>query len=235
MPKGSWTKQLQLLLKAKKSNNFKIIFILSVLIFASNYANGQLYVADDKYKIGLKAGLSACSMYGNAFTTPKFTKGFTLGIYYRQKFKNGFHFQTELTPAIRGARYNNNSDTGYQKINLLYLDFNQIVLKDLSKNNHTHCVLAGIQPSVLLQSWVYNAYYQLSPAARDIALKGMDVFAVLGYQLNKKTFGFQTMFKIGLTNINRGLNMHDHEKRRLGPTVDNGKIRNFSWEFSIAF
>lgn len=235
MPKGLWTKRFQLQSKVKKSN--KLFFPLTILLFLSiaNIANGQLYVSTDKYKAGLKVGISTNNLRGNAFSTSYLTRGFTLGLYYKQKFKNGFHFQTEITPAIRGAKFRNSADTGYEKINLLYLDLCQLIVKDIEKDNHKNCVMAGLQPSVLLQTWVYNSYYQLSPAARDIAIKAMDLFAVAGYQYNKKSFGIQTMIKVGLTNINRGLNMHDHDGRRLGPTNDKGKIRNFSWEISLMF
>ncbi|NUM31397.1 MAG: outer membrane beta-barrel protein [Bacteroidetes bacterium] len=215
-------------------NDFFIILLL-LLTFSVKKSYSQKYVGDDKFKAGLKAGISLNTFKGNAFTTSYFTRGFSLGLYYRQKFKNGIHFQTEITPAIRGAKFTNSSDTGYEKINLLYIDFTQLLIKDLNKNNNTHCLLAGIQPSVLLQSWVYNNYYKLSPAARDIALNSIDFSIVAGYQLNKKTFGIQSLIKIGLLNINRGLNMRDHDGRRLGPTNDKGTIRNLSLETSITF
>ncbi|MCC6720846.1 MAG: outer membrane beta-barrel protein [Bacteroidia bacterium] len=215
--------------------NIKISLFVILSFFAINKAKSQNYVGDDKFKAGLKAGISINMLNGDAFTKSYIVRGYSLGLYYRYKFKNGFHFQTEFTPAIRGARFNNKSDTGYQKINLLYIDLSQIIIKDLIKNSNTHCMLAGIQPSVLLQSWVYNSYFQLSPAARDIALNGMDFFVVAGYQYNKKSFGIQSMVKLGLTNINRGLNMHDHNGKRLGPTNDKGKIHNFSWELSLTF
>lgn len=234
MPKGSWTKQLPLQSREKKSNNF-VIPILLLLIFSAKNSYSQKYVGNDNFKAGLKAGVSINTFKSNAFTTPFLTRGFTLGLYYRQKFKNGFHFQTEITPAIRGARFNNSSDTGYEKINLLYLDFTQLIVKNLNKDDYSHCILAGVQPSVLLQSWVYNSYYKLSPCARDIALNGMDFYIVAGYQFNKKSIGIQSLIKIGLLNINRGLNMHDHDGRQLGPTNNNGTIRNISWETSISF
>ena len=187
MPKGLWTKQFQLQSKGKKSSKLFLPLIILLFITIANTANAQLYVSTDKYKAGLKVGISTNTLRGDAFSASYLTRGFTLGLYYKQKFKNSFHFQTEVTPAIRGAKFNNTSDTGYEKINLLYLDLCQLIIKDIAKDNHKNSILVGLQPSVLLQTWVYNSYYQLSPAARDIAIKGMDLFFVVGYQHNKKS------------------------------------------------
>ena len=198
-------------------------------------AKCQTYLEGDKFRVGLKAGLLASNLLGTALTTPGINNGFTGGLYYRYQLKNGFHFQTEIGATIRSARFNNTSDTGYTKFSLFYLDFAQLILKDLKKGSHTHCVLFGAQPSVLVQSWVYNSYYQLSPAARSVKLNGMDVFAVFGYQYNRKIIGIQSVIKIGLTNINRGLNMYDAGGKHLGPTNDKGTMRNISWETTISF
>lgn len=210
-----------------------ILFIVGLIV--ANMANSQTYLEGDKYRIGLKAGPVVSTLLGTALTKSTINYGFTGGLYYKYKLKGGFHFQTEISPTIRGARFNNMSDTGYTKISLFYMDFAQYILKDIKKGSHTHCVLIGAQPSVLVQSWVYNNYYQLSPAARGVKLNGMDVFAVFGYQYNKKVIGIQSVIKIGLTNINRGLNMYDDAGSLLGPTKNNGNIRNISWETTISF
>lgn len=214
--------------------NKNIIGLLFSFIIC-NTAYSQTYLEGDKYRIGLKAGPIASTLLGDALTKSSVNYGFTGGLYYKYKLKGGFHFQTEISPAIRGARFNNTSDTGYTKFSLFYIDFAQYVLKDIKKGSHTHCVLVGAQPSVLVQSWVYNSYYMLSPAARGVKLNAMDVFAVFGYQYNKKIIGIQSVIKIGLTNINRGLNMYDDAGSHLGPTKDNGFLRNVSWETTISF
>lgn len=216
----------------KGYRNF-ILLLFSLIVF--NAANGQAYLEGDNFRVGLKAGPAASTLLGTALTKPSLYYGFTGGLYFRYKLKGGFHFQTELSPTIRGARFSNDGQFGYNKFSLFYIDAAQLIMKDLKKGSHKHCLLLGAQPSVLVQSWVYNTYYQLSPAARGIALNAVDVFAVIGYQHNRKIIGIQSVIKIGLTNINRGLNMHDHAGNRLGPTKDNGTIQNVSWETTISF
>ena len=198
-------------------------------------AISQDYLSGDNNKLGIKAGPVSSTIYGTALTKASIGYGFTGGVYLRLKLKNGFHFQTELSPTIRNSKYGNHALDGYEKISIFYIDANQMIMKDLKKGSHKHCALLGIQPSILVQSWVYNSYYQLSPAARDIAINTFDASAVIGYQFNRKIIGIQTVLKFGLTNINRGLNIHDHVGTRLGPTNDAGIIRNFSWETTISF
>jgi hypothetical protein len=223
----------QLKEKRLMETKHKILFLICTLLVT--VANSQNYIAGDNYKLGLKAGPVAGVIYGNALTKAYPGYGFTGGVYLRAKLKNGFHFQTELSPTIRNSKYGNHATNGYEKISLFYIDANQMIMKDLKKGSHEHCLLLGLQPSVLIQSWVYNSYYQLSPAARDIKLNTIDVSAVIGYQYNRKIIGIQSVLKFGLTNINRGLNMHDHTGNRLGPTNDEGIMRNFSWETTISF
>ncbi|MFM9943719.1 MAG: hypothetical protein ACKVQB_00655 [Bacteroidia bacterium] len=214
--------------------NKKIILILAG-IFAFSMAQSQKYVDGENFRVGLKAGPIASSLLGTALTKPSLNNGFTLGIYYKNKLKSGFHFQTEANATMRGARFSGNGDLGYNKFTLFYFDAAQLIIKDLKKGDHSHVAVLGVQPSILIQSWVYNPYFQMSPAARGIALNGGDVFAVFGYQYNKKIFGIQSVVKIGLTNINRGLNMYDLLGKPLGPTKNNGTITNLSWETTISF
>lgn len=196
----------------------------------------QAYQDGDKYRVGLKAGPVMSTLKGNELTKSSPNYGFTGGLYFKYKLKGGFHYQTEINSTIRGARFKGNGTNGYSKFTLLYLDATQLILKDLKKNDHTHCVVLGGQPSVLVQSWVYSPYFQLSPAARGVKLNGGDAYVVFGYQLNKKVIGVQSVIKIGLTNINRGLNMYDVLGNPLGPpTSGTGVIRNISWETCIAF
>lgn len=210
-----------------------IIILLGLLCVQQSYA--QDYLDGEKFRVGLKAGPNFGMLLGTALTKPIVDNGFNGGLYYKNKLKNGFHFQTEISPSIRNTKFSNTSDTGYTKISLFYIDFAQILVKDLVKGSHTHCAIAGIQPSVLIQSWLYNSYYLLSPASRDIKLNGMDVFVLVGYHYNSRVYGIQSVFKIGLTNINRGLNIYDDEGHHLGPTNDLGTIRNFTWETTISF
>jgi len=209
--------------------------VLISLLFCQISANGQNYSAGDNYHLGMKAGPALSLLLGDGFTTPSVLYGFTGGLYYKRQLKNGFHFQTEISSTIRGAKFDNSGQFGYDKVSLLFIDAAQLILKDLNKGSHTHCAVFGIQPSLIAQSWVYNSYYQLSPAARDIQLNTLDVFAVVGYQLNRKIIGIQSVFKLGLTNINRGLNMYDDGGNQLGPTNNNGKIFNLSWETCLSF
>ena len=207
--------------------------ILFCLLYSSAWA--QTYEEGDNYRVGLKIGPVVSILKGNALTPATPSYGFSAGLYYKYKLKEGFHFQTEIMPTIRGANFSNGQD-GYSKFTLLYLDFAELVLKDLKQDDHTHALILGAQPSVLMESWVYNPYYQMSPAARGVKLNAIDVFAVFGYQLSKRVFGIQSVIKIGLTNINRGLNMYDFAGNPiLPPTNNNGNIRNISWETTISF
>ncbi len=208
-----------------------ILLILGITsnLFAQNYTEGE------RFKVGLKAGPSFSLLVGTALTNSTPGYGFTGGVYYKYKLGGGFHFQTEITPSIRNSKFSNHASNGYEKISLFYIDASQLILKDLKKGSHAHCLVAGIAPTGLLQSWVYNSYYLQSPAARDIKLNTFDALAVFGYQHNRKIIGFQTLVKVGLTNINRGLNMHDNNGNKLQPTNDRGYIRNISWEATISF
>jgi len=215
---------------------FKGLILLMMCLIRFNTLNAQAYQDDEKYRVGLKAGPVISTLKGNELTKSSLNYGFTGGLYFRYKLKGGFHYQTEINSTIRGARFNGNGNNGYNKFTLLYLDATQLLMKDLKKGDHTHCVVLGAQPSVMLQSWVYSPYFQLSPAARGVKLNGGDAFVVFGYQLNKRVIGIQSVIKIGLTNINRGLNMYDVLGNPLGPTSSGtGVIRNISWETSIAF
>jgi len=214
-------------------------FILVILIsFGFSQAFAQKYLDGDRFKVGLKAGLVLSTISGDAFAKASIKNGFTGGLYYRYKLKGIFHFQSELNAMIRGARFKNTGPDGYTKVNLLYIDAPQLILMDLKKNDHTNCAVLGVQPSLLMQSWVYTPYWQLSPAARGIALNGGDLYAVFGYQLNKQIVGIQSVVKIGLTNINRGLNMYDvsePSKPILPATNNSGIVRNISWEVTLSF
>lgn len=210
--------------------------ILFSLLMYGGILKAQTYQEGDKYRVGLKAGPVVSSLLGDELTTPSVSYGFTGGLYYRYKLRGGFHFQTEINAAIRGARFKGNKENEYNKFTLLYLDAVESVLFDLKKGSHTHCLLLGGQPSVLLQSWVYSPYFQMSPAARGVKLNGGDFAIVFGYQLNKNIVGIQSVIKIGMTNINRGLNMYDVQGNPLGPQgKGDGYIRNVSWETTIAF
>jgi len=207
--------------------------ILLLMLFTS--AKSQMYTEGDKFRIGLKAGPAISMLGGNALSKPSLHFGFTGGLYYKYKFKHGFHFQTEISPTLRGSRFDN-GPTGYNKFTLLYMDMAQLVLKDFQSGDHTHAGVLGLQPSVLVQSWVYNPVYLLSPAARDVKLNAIDLFLVFGYQYSKKIVGIQSVIKIGLTNINRGLNMYDVGGLPLQPATNNsGNIRNISWETTLSF
>jgi hypothetical protein len=216
----------------------KKLTLVILLSLGFNQVIAQQYLDGDRFKVGLKAGPVLSIITGDAFAKASVKNGFTGGLYYRYKLKGGFHYQTELNAMVRGARFKNTGPDGYTKVNLMYLDATQLILKDLKKNDHTHCAVLGIQPSLLLQSWVYNPYWQLSPAARGIALNGGDLYAVFGYQLNKQVIGIQSVVKIGLTNVNRGLNMHDVSeppKPILPATNNSGLVRNISWEVTLSF
>lgn len=213
----------------------RYFIVLLVSFIMSNTGKSQTYLGEDKYRVGLKAGPSASLLLGNALSKPSVNMGFTGGMYFKYKLKGGFHFQTEVSATFRGARFKGNADSGYNKFSLFYMDAAQLVLYDLQKGKHTHAAVLGVQPSFLIQSWVYSPYYQYRPAARTIALNGADVFVVFGYHYNKKLIGIQSVFKIGLTNINLGLNMYTFENRHLGPTNNQGTIRNVSWETTLSF
>lgn len=217
--------------------SFKPVVAFALVFLSGLFeANAQIYQDGDKYRVGLKAGPVVTTLRGTELTKASVNYGFTGGLYYRYKLKKGFHYQTEINSTIRGARFNGNGPNGYSKFTLLYLDATQLILKDLKKDDHTHCLVFGGQPSLLLQSWVYSPYFQLSPAARGVKLNGGDAFLVLGYQMNKKVMGIQSVVKLGLTNINRGLNMYDVLGNPLGPpTSGKGSIYNLSWETCIAF
>lgn len=216
----------------KEVRNLVLLLVSLVML---NQANGQTYLEGDKYRVGLKAGPAISLLSGTALTSPSPNFGFTGGLYYKYKLKNGFHFQTEISATIRGSRFKGNKDIEYNKFSLFYMDAAQLVLKDLQKDKHTHAAVFGVQPSILIQSWVYSPYHQYRPAARTVALNGGEVFAVVGYQYSKKLYGIQSVIKVGLTNINRGLNMYDFVGQPVGPTNNSGTVRNISWETTISF
>lgn len=209
--------------------------ILALMMVAVS-TNAQTYLDGDKFRVGMRAGPVMSWLTGDALSKPSPNYGFTAAIYFKHRIGNHLHFQTEVGPSVRGSRFNGNGSNGYNKFTLMYMDAAELLMIDLKKDVHLHTLVLGVQPSALLQSWVYSPYFQLSPAARGVKLNGMDCSAVFGYQLHKKVYGIQSVIKIGLTNINRGLNMYDVLGNPLGPATNNsGIIRNISWETSIAF
>ncbi len=204
-------------------------WILFITMFYSFASNAQLYHKDEKFHVGMKAGIGPTKLLGDELKKPVAKISFQGGVFFKHRMGKSLHFQTEALASYKGSKFDNGVNR-YERISLLYLDLPQYLQIDVSKQENKHIVFFGPQASFLLASEVFvNGAFKAR--YRDLGVKPMDAMGVIGYQFNGYYTGFQVAFKYGLININDNLKFID-----VLPETGTGKtIRNASLDFSFLF
>jgi hypothetical protein len=204
-----------------------IFFILFLLIGFSSKA--QLYQKDEKFHVGMKAGLGPTILFGDELKNAKTKISFQGGVFFKHRLGQSLHFQSEALASYKGGKFDNGVGS-YERVSLLYLDFPQYLQIDVSNKTNKHIVFLGPQAGFLLSSEVYvNGAFKAK--YRDLNLKKMDAMGVVGYQFNGYYTGFQVAIKYGLVDVNKNLYFKD-----VLPETGTGKtIRNASIDFSFLF
>jgi hypothetical protein len=187
-----------------------IFFILFLLIGFSSKA--QLYQKDEKFHVGMKAGLGPTILFGDELKNAKTKISFQGGVFFKHRLGQSLHFQSEALASYKGGKFDNG------------------VQIDVSNKTNKHIVFLGPQAGFLLSSEVYvNGAFKAK--YRDLNLKKMDAMGVVGYQFNGYYTGFQVAIKYGLVDVNKNLYFKD-----VLPETGTGKtIRNASIDFSFLF
>lgn len=202
--------------------------LVTILLLSVQSVFGQLYPKDDTYKLGIKTGAVFTRLNGGVLVNPAIKYGFSGGVFFRHPVGNNFHVQVESNATFRGGNFKNGEDE-YYKLSTFYLELPAMWMVDLKKGSDEWCAFVGAQASVLANATIY-VDPNVIPQKEQPNLKNMDYFGIIGIQRNTYYAGFQLALKLGLTDINGGVEFVD-----FGPDPRSGQIRNFGVELSVYF
>ncbi|MBT8326372.1 MAG: PorT family protein [Bacteroidia bacterium] len=183
---------------------------------------------NSKNRIGIKTSINTSSIRGTEFENPRLKFGYTAGAFYQQYLNENWNFYTEFVGNFKGSNFKNDIDE-YNRVSLFYIDVPLMLMYNLD-DDKKQSVLLGPYASYLALSAVYVGS-QRKAELSNIALKPFD-FGIAGfYQLNGKFTTLQVGAKIGLYNINNGVNFEDITPE----TGKNGTISNLGIEIGMLF
>lgn len=187
---------------------------------------GQEQESTDQ-KLGIKLSISGATLLGQEFQNPRPKFGYAAGIYYRKDLKKAWSLHTEFLGNFKGSKFSN-GDTGYSRIALLYVD--AAVLPKYSFGDDVSSVALGPYGSYLALSSLFVGGQQASEA-NDLALKPYDAGLAVYYFNKGRIASFQAGAKIGLVDINNGINFQGVSPR----TGTGGFIRSVGIEVGVIF
>ncbi len=202
------------------------LILVSLLFVFSPYLYGQNN--DSENKLGIKTSINASTIFGSELINPRFKYGYTAGAYYQYSINKKWAFQTEFLGNFKGSKFKNGIGK-YSKIATFYLDLPLLAVRHLD-NNKTQSLLIGPSISYLALSSLFIGQ-QKKAELNVLDLKDMDFGVAIYYQKNSKIASFQIGAKIGLTNVNNGINFVDIKPA----TGNNGTIKNLGLEIGFLF
>jgi len=189
------------------------------LCYGQNKDNSEL-------KLGIKTSINISSLLGTEFQNPRPKFGYTAGAYLNAPINKKWSLQSEVLGSFRGSSFNN-GDTGYSKIALFYVDAMVAPTYRLEKNS----ISIGPYLSYLGLGSIYIGDKKKSEDIEEFGLKPLD-FGVAGYYtIHGPVVGFQFGAKVGLSNVNNGVNFDGIFPK----TGTGGSIKNLSFEIGMLF
>lgn len=170
----------------------KTLFVLLFITVASNFALAQ------GFRLGAKAGINANKMSGTTFQSG-FAQSFHLGAFAEIDINKFIGVQPEVIwnqSATKATNVSNIAGIGISDLQGTKLDYLSIPILLRVNLGGMFSVLAGPQYSILIskdKTFLANG---------QNAFKSGDLAAVLGAQVNLKTFRIYGRYNIGLNNIN---------------------------------
>jgi hypothetical protein len=181
---------------------------------------------ETKNRLGIKTNINISTLLGSELENPRPKFGYTAGAYFRYYISNKSGLYTEFVGNFKGSRFKNGIGE-YNKIALFYLD---LPLMYEYKLNDKNSILGGINPSFLAMSSMFLDGQQKA-ASNRINLMPFDWGPAFYYHAYGKAVGFQAGVKVGLSNINNGINFENINP----PTGNGGSIQNLSFELGMLF
>ena len=179
------------------------------------------------YKLGIKTAINLSTLLGTELENPTPRFGYTAGAYVYAAINKKWQFQTELLANFKGSNFNNDLED-YTKISTFCLDMP--LLLGYKFNDGKNVVLLGPQASYLSLSSMYIGS-NAKAYVNDIGLKPFGIDACAIYQVNGKVVGFQMGAKLGILNMNNGVNFENINP----PTGKDGTIQSLSFEIGMLF
>jgi hypothetical protein len=176
--------------------------------------------------LGIKTSINVSSILGSEFKNARPKFGYTAGVYLITPLKKKWSLHSEALGSFRGSSFNN-GDTGYSKIALFYVDALIAPTYTLEKNS----ISIGPYLSYFALGSIYIGAKKKAEDIEEFGMKPLD-FGLAGYYtINGPIIGFQFGAKVGLSNINNGVNFDG-----IFPETGNGgTIRNLSFEIGMLF
>lgn len=201
--------------------------VLIIILSSALHLSAQETSKPASYKLGIKTAVNLSTLLGSEFENPTPRFGYTAGAYVYTAINKKWQFQTELLANFKGSNFKNDLED-YTKISTFCIDMP--VMLGYRLNEGRNAVLFGPQFSYLSLSSMYigsNAKAYIN----DIGLDPFGLDACVMYQVNGKVVGFQMGVKLGLLNINNGVNFENINP----PTGKGGTIKPFSFEIGMLF
>jgi hypothetical protein len=189
-------------------------------------ASGQTEAGSGDTKLGIKTAINLSTFTGSELTNPRLRFGYSAGAYYRTRINKNLHFQTEFLGNFKGSNFNNDLDE-YSRIATFYLDLPLMIGYELSDNQ---LIMIGPQLGYLALSSMYIGS-KAKAHINDLALHPFALDGIISYQVNGKIVGFQAGLKLGVFDLNNGLNFEQINP----PTGNGGSIRSLSFELGLLF
>jgi hypothetical protein len=129
---------------------------------------------------------------------------------------------------FKGSNFRNNRTDAYVKISTFHVDLPIYFVQDFDENRRSILIGPQISYHMLSSLYVLNA-----PQARRTGLSFMpwSLDACLAYHKNNKGISPQFGVKVGLTNMNNGINFDDVYPS----TGREGVVRSLSFELGLVF
>ena len=204
----------------------KGILISCTLIIISFFGYSQTESLNTDYKLGIKTAINLSTFSGTELENPRLRFGYSAGAYFWVKLNKNYRFQSELLANFKGSNFNN-ADDEYSRITTFYMDLPLLFGYEVAENQ---LIYIGPQLGYLALSSMYIGKLA-KPHENGLPLKPFSIEACAVYQSNGKLMGLQGGVKLGLLNINDGINFVNVNP----PTGNNGVIRSISLELGMLF